>query len=64
MTASAQLRRRYTQQAAVAVAVSFTLSIILAIVGARTLASSTIGSKAGGDLQFPLAVVVALELVF
>ena len=49
MTASAQLRRRYTQQAAVAVAVSFTLSIILAIVGARTLASSTIGSKAGGD---------------
>ncbi|MBS31286.1 MAG: hypothetical protein CL445_02435 [Acidimicrobiaceae bacterium] len=49
MTASAQLRRRYTQQAAVAVAVSFTLAIILAIVGARTLASSTIGSEAGGD---------------
>ncbi len=49
MTASAQLRRRYTQQAAVAVAVSFTLAIILAIVGARTLASSTIGSEVGGD---------------
>jgi len=49
VTASAQLRRRYTQQAAVAVAVSFTLAIILAIVGARTLASSTIGSEAGGD---------------
>ena len=49
MTASAQLRRRYTQQAAVAVTVSFTLAIILAIVGARTLASSTIGSEAGGD---------------
>ena len=49
MTSSAQLRRRYTQQAAVAVAVSFTLAIILAIVGARTLASSTIGSEAGGD---------------
>ncbi len=49
MTASAQLRRRYTQQAAVAVAVSFTLAIILAIVGARTLASSTIGAEVGGD---------------
>lgn len=49
MTASAQLRRRYTQQAAVAVGVSFVLAIVLAIVGARTLASSTIGSEAGGD---------------
>ena len=49
MTASAQLRRRYTQQVAVAVGVSFVLAIVLAIVGARTLASSTIGSEAGGD---------------
>lgn len=49
MTASAELRRRYTQQAAVAVGVSFVLAIVLAVVGARTLASSTIGSEAGGD---------------
>ncbi|MGB1503642.1 MAG: hypothetical protein ACPHAQ_08080, partial [Ilumatobacteraceae bacterium] len=32
-----------------AVGVSFVLAIVLAIVGARTLASSTIGSEAGGD---------------
>ena len=49
MTASAELRRRYTQQAAVAVGVSFVLAIALAVVGARTLASSTIGSEAGGN---------------
>ena len=49
MTASAQLRRRYTQQAAVAVGVSFVLAIVLAIVGARPLAASTIGAEAGGD---------------
>ena len=49
MTASAELRRRYTQQAAVAVGVSFVLATALAVVGARTLASSTIGSEAGGN---------------
>ncbi len=48
MTASAELRRRYTQRAAVAVGVTFVLAVLLAVVGARTLASSTIGSEAGG----------------
>lgn len=49
MTASAELRRRYTQRAAVAVGVTFALAVLLAVVGARTLASSTIGSEAGEE---------------
>jgi len=48
LTASAELRRRYTQRAALAVGVVFVLAVVLAVVGARTLASSTIGSEAGG----------------
>lgn len=49
MTVSAELRRQYTQRAALAVGVTLVLAVLLAVVGARTLASSTIGSEAGGD---------------
>ena len=57
MTASAELRRRYTQRVALAVGVTFVLAVLLAVVGARTLASSTIGSEAGDERS---AVSVAL----
>ncbi len=49
MTASAQLRRRYTQQAAVAGGGSCVLGIGSARGGCRALAAGTIGSEAGGD---------------
>jgi hypothetical protein len=49
LTASAELRRRYTQRAAVAIGVAFVLAVLLAVIGARTLASSTIGTEAGDE---------------
>ena len=47
MTASAELRQSYTQRAAIAVGLSLIVVVVLGVIGARTLASSTIGSEAG-----------------
>ncbi|MDA2995254.1 MAG: hypothetical protein O3A04_07760 [Actinomycetota bacterium] len=57
MTASAELRRTYTQRAAIAIGLSLVIVIVLGVIGARTLASSTIGSEAGdGDVVATVAL--------
>jgi len=57
LTASAELRQSYTQRAAIAVGLSLIVVVVLGVIGARTLASSTIGSEAGnGDVATAVAV--------
>ena len=57
MTASAELRRLYTQRAGIAVGLSLAIVVVLGVIGARTLASSTIGSEAGnGDVVAAVAL--------
>ena len=57
MTASAELRQSYTQRAAIAVGLSLIVVVVLGVIGARTLASSTIGSEAGnGDVATAVAL--------